>query len=87
MVAYGRGGALESIIGWPASEATGVFFDAQTPEALEEAVNLFETHEDEFNPKVCRRNAERFGQERFRREFRATVEELWSRFQRGEELE
>lgn len=87
VIAYARGGALETVIGWPAPEATGVFFDAQTPEALEDAVCLFEAHEEEFSPELCRRNAERFGHERFRREFRDVVEGLWNRFQEGERLE
>jgi glycosyltransferase involved in cell wall biosynthesis len=87
VIAYGKGGALETVISWPASGATGVFFNAQTPEALEVAVELFEAHQNELTPEACRRNAERFGQEHFRREFREIVEELWGRFQRGEGLE
>ena len=83
VIAYGRGGALETVIGWPAPGATGVFFDEQTPEALAAAVETFEAHEGEFEPEACRRNAERFGQERFQEEFRATVEELWSSFHKG----
>lgn len=87
VIAYGKGGASESVIGWPGPGATGVFFDDQTLGALEGAVELFETHEGEFEPDTCRRNAERFGRERFQREFRTIVEELWRRFQRGERLE
>jgi glycosyltransferase involved in cell wall biosynthesis len=87
VVAYGKGGALETVTGWPDPHATGVFFDAQTPEALEAAVKLFEAHEDELKPEACRRNAERFGQQHFQREFRSTIEELWSKFQGGEALE
>jgi glycosyltransferase involved in cell wall biosynthesis len=87
VIAYGKGGAMETVVGWPDSEPTGVFFDAQTPEALEAAVELFEAHEGEFEPEACRRNAERFGKERFRRQFRSTMEDLWGKFQRGERLE
>lgn len=87
VIAYGRGGALETILGWPAPNATGLFFDAQTPETVEAAVQRFEVDKAEFKPEACRRNAERFRQERFQQEFQATVEELWGRFQRGEELE
>jgi glycosyltransferase involved in cell wall biosynthesis len=87
VIAYRKGGTLETIVGWPSPGATGVFFDSQTPEALEEAVNLFEAHEGEFSSKACRHNAERFGQERFRQEFRGTVEKLWNEFQEGEVLE
>lgn len=87
VIAYGKGGTLETVVGWPAPEATGVFFDEQTPEALEAAVRLFEDHRGEFKPEACRRNAERFGRKRFQQEFQATMEELWGRFQRGERLE
>jgi glycosyltransferase involved in cell wall biosynthesis len=87
VIAYGKGGALETVVGWPAADATGVFFDAQTVEALTAAVELFEANKDALTPEACRRNADRFGQERFRRKFRDAVEELWSKFQLGEELE
>jgi glycosyltransferase involved in cell wall biosynthesis len=87
VIAYGKGGTLETVVGWPDPEGTGVFFDDQTPEALEAAVRLFEDGRAEFKPEACRRNAERFGRERFRQEFKATVEELWGKFQHGERLE
>ena len=87
VIAYGKGGARESVVGWPAPSATGVFFDAQTPEALEAAVRLYENHEGEILAEACRRNAERFARERFVREFESTVNELWESFQRGEPLE
>src|SRR5215212_9843575 len=87
IIAYGKGGVLESVIAWPDPDATAVLFDSQTSEALEAAVRLFEAHEDEFKPEVCRRNAERFGHERFQRELQACLGELWSKFQCGELLE
>jgi glycosyltransferase involved in cell wall biosynthesis len=87
VIAYGKGGALETVTGWPAPDATGVFFDDQTPEAIEAAVGAFEAREEEFRPEACRHNAERFGPRRFREEFLAIVEELWSRFQSGAALE
>jgi glycogen synthase len=46
VIAYGRGGALETVIGLPLSGnsqvATGIFFHEQTPEALSEAITAFE---------------------------------------------
>ena len=86
IIAYGKGGALETVVGWPDPDATGVFFEVQTPEAIEAAVNVFEAHKTEFKPQVCRRNAERFSRQHFRQEFHTAVEELWGRFQRGEKL-
>ena len=87
VIAFGKGGALETVVGWPEPDATGVFFDAQTPESVETAVRAFEAHEEEIGPKACRRNAERFGEERFRRDLADTVEELWHKFQLGERLD
>lgn len=82
VIAYGRGGAAETVVGPPDPDATGLFFDTQTPSALAEAVGHFETRVREFGPEACRRNAERFGGERFQREFEATVGEQWAKFQR-----
>ena len=87
VIAYGKGGALETVVGWPRPAATGVFFDEQTPEALGAAVETFEAQGEEFSPENCRRNAERFSRERFGRELREVLEDLWDRFQRSEKLE
>lgn len=87
VIAYGKGGVLETVNGWPASDATGVFFDAQTTGALKAAVATFEEHEEGFTALACRRNAERFGEERFEREFAEVVGQLWDRFRRGEPME
>lgn len=87
VIAFGKGGALETIVGWPGPAATGLFFDHQTPESLEKAVRLFEEREGEFDSSDCRRNAERFGGKRFHEEFQSAVEELWTGFQFGERLD
>ena len=87
VIAYGKGGVLETVVRWPDANATGVLFDAQTPKALAEAVRVFEAHEAAFEASTCRRNAERFGRERFLRELQDTVEELWVKFQSGEGIE
>ena len=87
VIVYGKGGARETVVGWPAPDATGVFFEAQTSEALEAAIRLYEDHEGEFLPETCRRNAERFTRERFASEFESTVNELWESFRRGGPLE
>lgn len=87
VIAFGKGGALETVVGWPETGATGIFFDSQTPEALETAVELFEAHSSEFDPEDCRHNAERFSRERFLHNMSETAQELWGKFQRNEELE
>ncbi len=66
VIAYGVGGALDTVRGWPSPQPTGVFFDRQTPEALREAIERFEALEDSFDPAALRANAERFGNVHFR---------------------
>jgi glycosyltransferase involved in cell wall biosynthesis len=60
VIAFGKGGALESVIGLPDERPTGVFFREQTIESLISAVDTFEQHSDRFNSTFCRENAERF---------------------------
>jgi glycosyltransferase involved in cell wall biosynthesis len=71
VVAFGEGGALETVI----EDETGVFFREQTSEALAEAVLDFESRREQFQPIQCRRNAERFSPERFRAEMKAFLEQ------------
>jgi glycosyltransferase involved in cell wall biosynthesis len=66
VIAFGRGGALESVIGLPLDRPTGVFFGEQTLESLLEAVSRFEENAAVFDPRQCRRNAERFSSENFK---------------------
>jgi glycosyltransferase involved in cell wall biosynthesis len=76
VIAYGRGGARETILGIDQREPTGLFFDSQTPNAIAEAVLRFESLGPVFNPGGCRRNAERFSATRFRQEFSAYVHDV-----------
>jgi glycosyltransferase involved in cell wall biosynthesis len=83
VIAYGRGGALETVL----DNQTGLFFSQQTPSDLADAIEKFEQISSAFDPWLIRQNAERFGIERFRQEFRDFVEDAWVRFQRGDALE
>jgi len=80
VIAFGKGGALESVIGLPRERPTGVFFRSQTPESLLEAVDRFEYHSRSFDPKFCRENAERFSAEVFKATLSAFVELRLARF-------
>ena len=84
VIALGRGGALETVIGREdlqgectvrgrEGEATGLFFPDPTPESLRKAIDGFIAHEDEFRPESARRNAERFGTRIFRERYREFV--------------
>ena len=74
VIAFGRGGALESVIGLPLERPTGVFFGQQTPESLLAAVSRFEHNAHLFDPRQCRRNAERFSAENFKRELTSFID-------------
>jgi glycosyltransferase involved in cell wall biosynthesis len=75
VIAYGKGGALETVIsGSQPSASTGVFFAEQTSRALREALDRFEANEKHFKPEVCRASAERFAAPRFREALKAWVE-------------
>lgn len=72
VIGFGAGGLLDTVRPLPErdsdfrdAEATGVFFDEQTPQALRGAIERFEKHEGCFDPRVLRRWAERFSPERF----------------------
>jgi glycosyltransferase involved in cell wall biosynthesis len=69
VVAYAAGGALDIV-----TESTGVLFEAQTVEALIDAVGALD--EAGIDPAACRRNAERFGEETFDRAIVAHVREM-----------
>ncbi|ABF44652.1 glycosyl transferase, group 1 [Deinococcus geothermalis DSM 11300] len=70
VIAYGKGGSLETVI----PDHTGILFGQQNVPSLTRAVELFETRESEFSAQVIRQNAERFSAERFRQEFRLIYE-------------
>jgi glycosyltransferase involved in cell wall biosynthesis len=75
VIAFGKGGALETVIG--AGEGrTGLFFREQTPEAICEALIEFENLPN-FSAEACRRNAERFAPSVFRQRIRALVDQSW----------
>ncbi len=54
VIAYGKWGALETVI----DKKTGIFFDKQTKESLNKAIKDFE--KIEFNAKIIRKQAEKF---------------------------
>ena len=68
VIAFGAGGALESVIPWE----TGVFFGQQTVDNLYEAIEAFEKRS--WDPARARANAARFDTRRFQQEILMEVE-------------
>ena len=73
VIAYARGGALETVRGLEDGAPTGVLFPEQTAEAITTAVRRFEAKAPRITALACRENALRFSAERFRAEFGAYV--------------
>jgi len=79
VIAFGRGGALETVVGGSPSDpgapeaSTGVFFAEQSADSLAGAIRLFESNESRFSPAFIQRHAERFGVSRFKAEMRAFI--------------
>jgi glycosyltransferase involved in cell wall biosynthesis len=70
VIAFGRGGATETIVP-PGGRAdpTGLLFREQSADCLAEALTWFEAHAGDFAPAVARRQALRFNPRRFDEEF------------------
>lgn len=71
VIAYGRGGALETIV----PSVTGMFFDKQTPQALAEVVRKFDTRQ--FDPVRIRAHAIQFDREAFKQQISRFVAEKY----------
>lgn len=79
VIAYGRGGSLETIRGFnpdeDASEApTGIFFPIQSPESLSAAILEFESNASLFDPRLIREHAQQFNVEVFQRRMKEFVQ-------------
>jgi glycosyltransferase involved in cell wall biosynthesis len=70
VIAFGRGGALETVI----DGVTGALFHEQTVEAIKTAVARIESGALRIDPAAAHRHAERFDGARFEREMRAAID-------------
>jgi glycosyltransferase involved in cell wall biosynthesis len=68
VIAYGKGGATETVV----EGVTGTFFSHQTPESLAEAVKRFEGMK--FDPHTIRKHAENFSVDIFKKRLGEFVE-------------
>ncbi|MCH7587365.1 MAG: glycosyltransferase [Chloroflexi bacterium] len=76
VIAFGRGGVLETVI----PGKTGVFFDEQIPASLQKVVQDFESGAYKFKTTDLLANVERFRRERFELEFGDFVDRAWEEF-------
>jgi len=74
VIAYGRGGALETVV----EDKTGIFFYRQTVESLIGAVKRFE--EARFDKDQIRKHAQKFNQNSFVRQLKQIVDREYAKF-------
>lgn len=74
VIAYGKGGALETVKGIDNVSPTGVFFNRQETKDIIEAVQIFEQNENIFVSNNCRKNAERFNKDVFSKNIRDYID-------------
>jgi glycosyltransferase involved in cell wall biosynthesis len=79
VIAYGSGGALESV----KDLETGLFFRQHTVESLRDAITRFELIESKFRPERLRAHAEGYSEANFRAKFRQIVDSELSRSPRS----
>ena len=92
VIAFGEGGALETIIPLDKeagkrdeqlNNATGLFFYEQTAESLAQAVVRFEDVQGQFNEQAIRKNAESFDRVMFKDEFKKYIEKEYKEFRQN----
>lgn len=81
VIAYGRGGARETVV----PEETGLFFDEQSVEPLKCAIREFEDLRPQLDPQAIRSHAEQFSVSSFRESFARLVRTAYADFVEGAE--
>lgn len=76
VIAYGRGGALETVV----EGKTGLFFHEQSKEALKKAILDFEKSFNNYDKQIIRNHALNFGIDRFKKEFIEFIEKRINEF-------
>jgi glycosyltransferase involved in cell wall biosynthesis len=79
VIAYGAGGALETVVDLAAAGpgcSSGLCYQPQTPRALADAIHRFESHQGCFDREWIVWHASRFSTERFCQEFGRIVADL-----------
>jgi glycosyltransferase involved in cell wall biosynthesis len=82
VIALGRGGAAETVLGLESATPTGVLFGEQSAAAVAGAVRSYEANAQRISAEACRARAERFSAARFRADFMDFVDRKLAQFRR-----
>lgn len=86
VIAFGKGGSLETVRSFGVEKPTGLFFNKQNIASLQDAVTFFESNQEQFNADFCRQQAVKFSEERFRNEISAYVTQKWEVFNESKSI-
>ena len=86
VIAFGKGGSLETIRPLGVDKPTGLFFSEQSTESIISQVNAFEKNIEIFEPENCRLNSLRFSSSRFKKEIDNFIEDKWLKFQESKKI-
>ncbi|HGP0979264.1 TPA: glycosyltransferase family 4 protein [Klebsiella aerogenes] len=80
VIAFGKGGSLETVRPFGVDNPTGILFDKQDIASIIDAVQKFETMQDQILPNDCRAHALKFSTERFNQEISEYVNSKYFEF-------
>lgn len=80
IIAFGKGGSLETVRPFGVDNPTGILFDKQDIDSVIDAVQKFETMQDQILPNDCRAHALKFSTERFNQEISEYVNSKYFEF-------
>ena len=75
VLAFNRGGATETVL----HKKTGILFDAQSPESLENGLAELFANEKKFQPAKIRSHAKKFAREEFEKKILKVIDEEWGK--------
>ena len=78
VIAYKKGGALETVVEnkQNVKKSSGLFFEKQTIESIQNTLDEFENIKERFDPKWIRNHAEEFKEEQFLKNFKTVIKEF-----------
>ncbi len=80
VIAFGKGGSLETVRPFGVDNPTGILFDKQDIGSVIDAVQKFETMQDQILPNDCSAHALKFSTERFNQEISEYVNSKYCEF-------
>lgn len=77
VIAYGKGGILETVV----EGKTGMFFPEQKASSICESIKRFENQNLQFSPAAIREHAKQFAKSKFHERFQSFVKEKYEQWQ------